>query len=401
MNGTMRGTKGWRKRGWRPGVAAVVPVFFMALVGCADPRMSPEEFHQLQQEARHEARQAAEDADESSLTALLDQQLGPYAVGAEDVLSVTLTAADADAVPPPFQVRVNHEGEVVLPMVGRLKIGGLELVDAEAAIQTAYVPGYLRDAAVHVELVSQGTVEVLVQGAVELPGLVRLGHRHRDLLHALVAAGGVSQTASGQATLQRIRHPSETVALNLSEPEGIRRALALAPLEQGDVVRVAAATPNTVFVGGLVNLPRPQEYPPGVKMTVMQALAAAGGLRTDIFPKEATLVRRMPDGSDARVKLNLDRIYAGTDENLVLAAGDILWVPHTVETRIQDFINRNVFLRAGVSVNYNVSGIEFLNRQDQQSGGGAGGNLQDAFDPFGFLSRNSGLNTLVNRPPAN
>ena len=398
MSGTTRKVSGLCERGWRLPIVAVAPVLIAVLAGCADTRMSYEEFNLLQQETKDQARLAAEGADESSLGALLDKQLSPYTVGTEDVLQVTLTAADPSAVPPPFQVRVNREGEVVLPIAGRLKIGGQELVDAEATIQSAYVPGYLREAAVHVELVSQGAVEVLVIGAVELPGLVRLGHRDRDLLHALVAAGGVSQTASGRATLQRIRRPAESVELNLSEPEGIRRALALAPLEQGDIVRVSAATPNTVFVGGLVNAPRPQEYPPGVKMTVMQVFAAAGGLRTDIFPKEATLVRRMPDGSDARVKLNLDRIYSGEDENLVLAAGDILWVPHTVETRIQDFINRNIFLRAGVSVNYSVSGIEFMNRQDQQSGGGTGGALQDSFDPFGFLSRNAGLNTLVNRP---
>jgi hypothetical protein len=134
-------------------------------------------------------------------------------------------------------------------------------------------------------------------------------------------------------------------------------------------------------------------------VTVLQAIAGAQGLRTDVTPEEGTLVRRMPDGKDAMVKLDLQAIARGEAPNIELESGDILWVPPTAKTRIQDFINRNLFLRAGVSVTYNVTGIEFLNRQEQQSRAfGGGGDLQDAFDPLGFLNRNAALQTLVNRP---
>jgi hypothetical protein len=81
-------------------------------------------------------------------------------------------------------------------------------------------------------------------------------------------------------------------------------------------------------------------------------------------------------------------------------AGDIVWVPETFSTRLMHFINTNIFFRAGVSVNYNVSGIEFMNRQDlQASGVGFNQNLQDSFDPLGFLNRNALLSQLSSRPP--
>ena len=136
-----------------------------------------------------------------------------------------------------------------------------------------------------------------------------------------------------------------------------------------------------------------------MEVNVLQAIAASGGLRTDLTPSEATLTRRVPDGRDVQVKLVLAQIEDGTDPNIMLAAGDILWVPYTTLTRIQEFINQNIFFRAGASVNYNVSGVEYMNRAGQQSGQFGNTNQANAFDPLGFLGRNAALNTLTNLPP--
>jgi protein involved in polysaccharide export with SLBB domain len=131
----------------------------------------------------------------------------------------------------------------------------------------------------------------------------------------------------------------------------LKKALTIEPLEDGDIVAVQAARPNTVFVGGLVNVAGAQAYPPGTQVTVLQALAAAGGLRMDLIPPEATLIRRLED-KDVQVKLDLDRLSKGKDRNIALAPGDILWVPHTVGTRIHDFINQTVYVRIGATAGY-------------------------------------------------
>jgi len=138
------------------------------------------------------------------------------------------------------------------------------------------------------------------------------------------------------------------------------------------MVVVEAATPNTIFVGGLVIAPRPQSYPPGVRVSVLQALAAAGGLRLDVFPREATLIRRAPDGRDVHVKLDLNRLKNNRDPNFLLAAGDVLWVPHTVETRIHEWIGQNISLRAGAAANANVTYhvISGEDRMDRETDGG-------------------------------
>ena len=60
-------------------------------------------------------------------------------------------------------------------------------------------------------------------------------------------------------------------------------------------------------------------------------------------------MRRMPSGQDVHVKLNLERIKTSKDPNLTLVAGDVLWVNETVETYVQDWVNRHLFFRAGVA----------------------------------------------------
>ena len=362
--------------------------------GCYDPRISVAQFLQMQQEMRELAAESPSAEELDAVRELIDRRLGPYKVGSSDVLTVTLTDGGVASLFPVMTVRVNRDGQIDLPIVGPVRVGGMELEDVDRTIRNAYVPAVIKDAVVHAELLYPDLTNVLVVGAVTMPGLVPLRRTERNLLFAIVGAGGASDLATGEVTLRRIRRPAEAVSLDLTEPKELRAALALEPLEDGDILTVHAAMPNTIFVGGLVNVPVPQTYPPGVEVSVLQAIAASGGLRTDIFVREGTLIRRMPNGVDVHVKLDLRSIQKGYEANLMLAAGDILWVPHTVETRIQDWINRNVFFRAGATVNYNVTGIEYLNRRSLQSAQ-RGGTLENTIDPLGFLSQGAVLQSLA------
>lgn len=395
-------------RGWA--ATALRLCFFLGcalgVAGCDDHRISLAEFLEMQENACDQATAPAPAEMEDVAHTLIERRLGPYKIGESDVLTVTLTGADDATLFPLVQVRVDREGEVDLPIIGAVNVADMELQDVEDTIHGAYVPHVVKDASVHVELIRPDYTNVLVVGAVTIPGLVQLTRTQRDMLHAIVTAGGVTDFASGEATLRRLRDPNGKVTLTLTEPAGLRDALALEPLEDGDIVTVHAAVPNTIFVGGLVNGPLPQTYPPGVEMTVLQAIAASGGLRTDVTPREATLIRRLPDDNDVHVKLNLDRITTGKDANIVLAAGDILWVPHTIETRIQDWINRNLFVRAGISAtagaNYNATALEYMNSKAERASNNffqTTPSIQDTFDPFGSLLRNTAIQNLATQPP--
>jgi len=380
-----------------------VGVFLLCvIIGCSDHRMEVEEFLEMQEQARKSCA-TTQPCKKAADKVAIDRELGPYKVGPSDVLTITLiTALDQTTLSPPIQVRVDQKGEIRLPLVGTIKVGGLEMHEVDTAIRTAYVPKVYRDMSIFVDVVRPELTNVLVTGAVVNAGLVPLRRTERDLLRAIVGAGGVTEMASGKVTLRRLRHPGNELTLNLGCPDDVRAALALAPLENGDMITVHAAVPNIIFVGGLVNAPQAQSYPPGVEITVLQAIAGSGGLRTDLTPREATLVRRMPDGKDLHVKLNLDKISKGESPNLTLAAADILCVPFTVQTFIEDWINQHIYIRGGAaaSVNYNVNGIEYLNRRSQQAGqyNNGSSDYQNTYDPLGFLNRNTALQNLTARP---
>ena len=329
-------------------------------VGCNDHRISMDDFLDMQRE--FEQKSAPEPTGAEAITEIqIDEQLGSYKVWRSDVLEVTVIAGEQTTEVSTFRARVRRDGTVELPLVGAVKVADMELEDVEGAIKQEYLAKAYHEATVNVIVAEPYTANIIISGAVSRPGMVALPGNQRNLLYAIVSAGGISSQASGKVTLCRLRDPQDKVTLDLSDPGDVAKALALAPLKSGDMVAVEAAKPNTIYVGGLVNAPRPQNYSPGVQVTVLQAIAGASGLRSDIFPKEATLIRRMPDGKDAHVKLNLNRLIKGEDQNIALAAGDILWVPHTLETRVQEWISRNIYLRAGVNANLSY---EFLHIKD-------------------------------------
>ena len=378
-------------------VAGLLPLFagMLVLPGCGpDNRIEFDKFLEM----RAETLRPAEPELTPPTPAQIDESLSPYRAGPSDVLGITVVGSESNTIIA-LNARVDRKGQIELPIVGNVNVGGLELEDIEDAIHQAVVPSFATRAVVNVDALHTEKVNVLVTGAVPMPGLVALQRNQCNMLFAIAAAGGITQDASGLATVKRIRRPDDRVTFDVTDPVQLGNALTLDKLDDGDIVFVHPAPPNTVFVGGLVNRPAPQAYDPGAEVTILQALAAASGLRTDVFPREGTLIRRMPDGSDVHVKLDLHAISKGKQQNITLAAGDILWVPDTWATRTVDFVNRNFFVRAGATITYSVSGVEYMNRRAQQSLRSSGGSLEDSFDPFGFLTRNATLSSLTPTVP--
>ena len=161
--------------------------FGMVIAGCAEHRISLAQFLIKQRLAADAPRQplAPEAMQE------LNQQLGPYRIGPGDVLQVTITDTRAfanrgAAVVSPYRVRVDRDGTIELPGIAAIRVADRELEDAEDLICAACIPSLYREASCHVDVETPGTTDVLVVGAVALPGLVPLKRTERNLLFAIV-----------------------------------------------------------------------------------------------------------------------------------------------------------------------------------------------------------------------
>lgn len=90
-----------------------------------------------------------------------------------------------------------------------------------------------------------------------------------------------------------------------------------------DTVRVTAGEVGEYFMMGHVN--RPGAYSlSGRKLTLKQALAAAGGIDALGWPDRCQIIRRVGDDREQVVQVNIDEIFSGKAPDLFLKANDII-----------------------------------------------------------------------------
>ena len=305
--------------------------------GCTDTRISLDKLNQMETEAAEVQPVALETTD------LALAEMRPYTVGTNDILRITFTGlGESQFAQQNLTVRVHNDGSIMLPMVGKVVVAGLDLKGVEQKLYEAHVPTYVKDMAVFVELGGPESTTVVVVGAAGQSGLVSLPSNERNVLYALSQAAAFGPDGSGVVHIKPIRPDRPVQTYDLTNVNDLRMALIAPPLESGDMIVVEPAEPNAIYVTGLVNVPGPIPVPHKGGLSLVRTIAAAGGLRDFINPKEATLWRRLPGGEQVRVKLNLEDVFAGKTPDLALHSGDLLDVPHTAETRFLEWVQANI-----------------------------------------------------------
>lgn len=107
--------------------------------------------------------------------------------------------------------------------------------------------------------------------------------------------------------------------------QGLARALA--PYIHDAAVAVVIKEINGARVFVLGEVTKPGSYPLRGPMTVLQAIAVAGG-KTEFGGDDVYWVRQKPDGSGERVRLSFQDLVKGEATGaLWLRGGDVLYVP--------------------------------------------------------------------------
>jgi len=117
-----------------------------------------------------------------------------YVLGPNDTLEVTVPDLLRRGEITPIRVQVSPAGEIQLPLIPAIKVAGMNLVQAQKALNDAY-EGILVNPRAVVTLAQRATVDVVVLGEVQTPGHYPLNKYENDVAHAIAAAMGLNKDA--------------------------------------------------------------------------------------------------------------------------------------------------------------------------------------------------------------
>ncbi len=349
-----------RRAGNRFGIALSVLCVCLSLSGCAHrevyrPSNLPVEF---------QAKPVA-DLRNAPLPEFAGQSTPSDVIMAGDVLDVTV-ATDLETQPRSVPIRVDDLGTIQVPYIGPVQVGGLRFADAEQAIAAAAVQrDIFRHPTVTVERRQMRTHRVTVVGAVNKPGVYDLPASNSNVFAALVAAEGLNTKASPIVEVRRgsgDRDPVErppltadasgldgvrTAGWDASGPLRVRQINLVSPaaaaseeyrLSDGDVVHVAEREALPFFVDGLVAKPGAYPMPPDQPIRILDAIALAGGKNNPLADK-VWIVRQIPGRDEpVLIKASLQRAREDMQENLIVAAGDVISLEETPGTFVYNLL---------------------------------------------------------------
>ncbi len=228
-----------------------------------------------------------------------------YQVGAADQLKITVF--DADELSGTY--RVDADGFITFPLLGRIAVGGLSVGECQERLRSMLAAGYIRNPQLRIEVEEYKSQSVFVSGEVRAPSEIRMTGT-MTLLKALAQAGSPTSSASSELTIARQKKPgasqdADVITVNWRDLQ-IGKANDVV-LQDGDVIYVPKA--QTFFIQGYVRNGGSYVLEPGT--TVEQAIAIAGGL-TDRGTTRGIKATRTVNGKSVEVSLNLsDKVQAG------------------------------------------------------------------------------------------
>ena len=254
-----------------------------------------------------------------------------YRIGPEDLLEITLfniPEADGKVTPRTVTVRVSHQGQISLPVVGEIEIKGLTISDLEQKLRQQY-DKYIYHPQVGV-LIKEFRQKVSVIGAVLKPGTYELTGP-KTVIESLAVAGGISEKAGTQVHIYRIGASGrETHVIDLAvlaNSVGLINAdnagMINMPVQPGDMINVPEA--GMFFVDGAVH--KPGSYALGRRYSLTQALATAGGVNYELYSSEISIFRRKGPGNMHTISLDLARVMEGNAPDPQIQADDVIVVP--------------------------------------------------------------------------
>jgi polysaccharide export outer membrane protein len=251
-----------------------------------------------------------------------------YKIGPKDLLEIKVfELPELNQV-----VRVSEDGSITIPLVGSVMVEGVTKDELERKLAELLEERYLKKARVSVFIKEYQSKRVAVIGAVENPGMYELIGR-LSLLQMISRAGGFTEKASNELFVLREANNgnSATICIDLEDLLVNGNQKLNIPLKANDVINVPVDKIIHVYVWGEVKKPGALEVKMSKKITLLQAIAQAGGT-TDGASKGGVVIKRKDKktGKERKIKVNLKDIIKGKKPDIELLEGDVVYVPEKI-----------------------------------------------------------------------
>jgi polysaccharide export outer membrane protein len=269
-----------------------------------------------------------------------------YALGPGDVLEIYVPGLEEFKQ---LVVRITGQGTIALPYIGAINVVGMSEKGLRAEIRQRLQKDIMHDPQVTLFAKESPSRQVAVIGAVQKPGLYNLASSSDTIFNMISHAGGMRADAAerilfipaepaepekakeiianmpaqlvSQDPSPLILKNVDPIVINLDNVfrGGHERYLAT-PARPGDVIMVPGS--GEVLIQGWIAKPGSYKITPG--LTILGAVAAAGG---PLFPADSgsvELIRTSKQGQKVSIAANLDAIRRGEEPDIRLQEGDVI-----------------------------------------------------------------------------
>jgi len=225
--------------------------------------------------------------------------------------------------------RLGTNGDVYLPLIDYVHLAGLTVEEAQALIEKRLADGgFVKNPHVTLNVDQSASQGISLLGEVARPGVYPVIGEPR-LLDVISTAGGFTASAGQSITVTHRNQSDKPVTVPLSRKLADNPTSNI-PVSPGDTILVHKA--DVVYVVGEVG--RPSGFlMDSENLTVLKAIAMAGGTTRLAKMNDAKIIRKGPDGMTL-TPVELKKMLQAKVADMPLKADDILFVPSSTAKAI-------------------------------------------------------------------
>ena len=226
------------------------------------------------------------------------------------------------------KTRVGSSGDVYLPLVDYVHVAGLTINDAEAVIEKRLDQGgFVKNPHVQLFVSEYTSAGASLLGEITRPGVYPVLGDQR-LFDLISAAGGFTDKAGKTATVTHRGQASIAVPISRNLEDHPESNI---PVFAGDTISVRQA--DVIYVVGDVLRPSGFLMQSG-HLSVLQAIALAGGANSTAKLGGARIIRKTPSGL-TETPVPMKKLLQAKADDIQMQPDDILFIPTSARKMLE------------------------------------------------------------------